>query len=203
MPLEDKRACSGPSGPFCILAGHGPWTKRTMNKHERAILAAEVVRWRHANQASLSSTAKHFGISAPTVSRYWQGAGMQPLRVPQTVWRGADKKQRKRRTDNPARYLPSASEARAKALSSGKAVGRPPGSRNGVSRAERRLDTALAGAKARLEMRFWEAVGAWPTAEHRQRLYRSIDRALLEAAEAVRRRRAERKANGITKAPSR
>ena len=153
-------------------------------------MEAEVVRWRRANQASLSSTAKHFGISAPTVSRYWQGAGMQPLRVPQTVWRGADKKQRKRRTDNPARYLPSASEARAKALSSGKAVGRPPGSRNGVSRAERRL-------------RFWEAVGAWPTAEHRQRLYRSIDRALLEAAEAVRRRRAERKANGITKAPSR
>lgn len=35
----------------------------------------EVVAWRKANEASISKTAEHFGISATSVKRYWAEAG--------------------------------------------------------------------------------------------------------------------------------
>ncbi|MGF6443620.1 hypothetical protein QF002_004431 [Paraburkholderia youngii] len=129
-----------------------------------------------------------------------QSGSAQPTR--QTRFRGPDKKPRKRRTDNPARYLPSSIEARRIAEARGKRVGRPAGSRNGVSRAERAIDAALASAKAKLELAFVEAVGAWPTPGQRRELYRSIDPELVRAWSRVLERREERRAAGVVTAPS-
>jgi len=36
--------------------------------------AAEVVRWRRENSATINETMQHFGISKATVARYWKGA---------------------------------------------------------------------------------------------------------------------------------
>jgi hypothetical protein len=99
--------------------------------------------------------------------------------------RGPDKKPRKprkpfTRSDNPAKYLPKTADAHRIAKERGKTVGRPRGSRNGWTKAERALNWEVARAKAKLEVDFWEAVGAWPTAEQRAILYRSIDRGLWQ-----------------------
>ncbi|MFM0089264.1 hypothetical protein PQR46_20375 [Paraburkholderia sediminicola] len=94
--------------------------------------------------------------------------------------RGPDKKKRKpfTRSDNPAKYLPKTADAHRIAKEQGKTVGRPSGSRNGWSRAERALDLEMARAKAKIEVAFWSATGEWATGEALQVLYRSIDRDL-------------------------
>lgn len=93
--------------------------------------------------------------------------------------RGPDKKPRKRRTDNPASYLPSGTEAHRTAKAQGKHSGRVAGSRNGWTKAEQALNWEVARAKGRIEVAFMEATGTWATGEALQVLYRSIDPDLM------------------------
>jgi hypothetical protein len=106
--------------------------------------------------------------------------------------RGPDKRPRKRstRSDNPARYLPSGTEAQRIGKERGKTSGRIRGSRNGWTREEQELSRELAQAEAKLMTDFWYAVGEWPTAEQRTRLFRSISPDLLARVAAMNERRA-------------
>lgn len=100
-------------------------------------------------------------------------------RTKQKRQRGPDKKPRKRRTDNPASYLPNGTEAHRTARAQGKHSGRVPGSRNGWTKAEQALNWEVARAKARIEVAFMEATGLWATGEALQTLYRAIDPDLM------------------------
>lgn len=95
--------------------------------------------------------------------------------APKRRGRGPDTKPRKRRTDNPASYLPHGTEAHKIARAQGKHTGRVAGSRNGWTKAEQAIEWELARAKARIEVAFMTATGEWATGEALQVLYRSID----------------------------
>lgn len=110
-----------------------------------------------------------------------------------------DTKPRKRRTDNPARFLPGTVEAHRIARERGKQPHRSHGSRNGYTQAEQELGRELARAKAKLEVDFWAYVGEWPTPEQRARLYRSINPDLLARAAAMESNRAIRLATAAAK----
>lgn len=106
--------------------------------------------------------------------------------------RGPDKKPRKRRTDNPASYLPKTADAHRTARELGKRPGRPHGSRNGWTREERALEWELARAKARIEVAFYEATGALATGEALRVLYKAIDPDLWSRVAQMREHRQRR-----------
>ncbi len=106
--------------------------------------------------------------------------------------RGPDKKPRKRRTDNPARFLPNTEDAHRIAKERGNHVGRPWGSRTGWTRKERRISLAMAQAQAKLMVDYWYKTGEWPGRETRATLYEAIPRQILQQWTAMLERRKER-----------
>jgi hypothetical protein len=106
--------------------------------------------------------------------------------------RGPDKKPRKRRTDNPASYLPKTAVAHRIARERGSRIGRRAGSRNGWTREEQEIRRELAQAEAKLITDFLLAVGAWPTREQQIRLFRSLDPELVARSTQMEEHRARR-----------